>query len=62
MKIVVKTPNPSFTGRRYIVDQDVFFQNGHAEFEGNENHVAVLESYGYKVETTNEKKKKASKK
>ncbi|MED4840401.1 hypothetical protein P9695_08785 [Weizmannia sp. CD-2023] len=64
MKIVVKTPNLAFTGRRYIVDQDVFFQNGQAELEGSELHVAVLKSYGYEVttQTTDEKKKKASKK
>jgi hypothetical protein len=63
MKIIVKTPrNPLFTGRRYIVDQDVYFQNGKAELEGDERHVATLKSYRYEVEVVEEKKKEAPKK
>lgn len=56
MKIIVKTPrNPLFTGRRYIVDQDVYFQNGKAELEGDERHIATLKSYRYEVEVLEEK-------
>lgn len=57
MKIKVKVPNPSYTRTQWIVDRDVDFYKGKAEFEGDERHVAVLKSLkGYEVEVEEEKK------
>lgn len=63
MKIKVTVPNKSYSRKQWIIDKSIQFNDGVAEFEGEEKHVNVLRGMkGYVVEVEKPKPKARPKK